>query len=82
MTSTTQTAISHEQIQAAARTIAAYIRRTPVVALESGAFGIDAQIFLKLESLQHAGSFKPRGAFNCILSSKVPEAGVSADSGG
>src|SRR5947209_752751 len=52
------------------------------MALEEGAFGIDAHLFLKLESLQHAGSFKPRGAFNCILSSTVPESGVIAASGG
>lgn len=38
---------------------------------------------LKLELLQHAGSFKPRGAFNRILSAEtVPEAGVIAASGG
>jgi threonine dehydratase len=80
--SSSQTVISHEQIRAAARTIAPYVRRTPVITLEHRAFGMDAQIFLKLESLQHAGSFKPRGAFNCILSSKVPEAGVIAASGG
>jgi threonine dehydratase len=80
--SSSQTAIPQEQIQAAARTISPYARRTPVIMLEDRAFGIDAQIFLKLESLQHAGSFKPRGAFNCILSLKVPDAGVIAASGG
>jgi threonine dehydratase len=31
---------------------------------------------------QHAGSFKPRGAFNRILSASVPAAGVIAASGG
>jgi threonine dehydratase len=74
--------ISHSQILSASRTIAPYVRRTPVAMLEDRAFGSHAQIFLKLESLQHAGSFKPRGAFNCILNSKVPEAGVIAASGG
>lgn len=52
------------------------------MALERGAFNIPGQVFLKLESLQHAGSFKPRGAFNCILKSNVPQAGVIAASGG
>jgi len=52
------------------------------MALEEKVFGIDAKIFLKLECLQHTGSFKPRGAFNCILSSKIEEAGVIAASGG
>ncbi len=37
---------------------------------------------LKLELLQHAGSFKPRGAFNRLLSAELPEAGVIAASGG
>jgi threonine dehydratase len=59
-----------------------HVRRTPVIALEERAFGIDGRIFFKLECLQHAGSFKPRGAFNCILSSKIDKAGVIAASGG
>ena len=37
---------------------------------------------LKLEFLQHAGSFKARGAFNTLLSRPVPAAGVAAASGG
>ena len=32
--------------------------------------------------MQHTGSFKPRGAFNKLLSSEVPPAGVIAASGG
>ncbi|MGH9567998.1 MAG: pyridoxal-phosphate dependent enzyme, partial [Candidatus Angelobacter sp.] len=63
--------ISRTEIQEAARRVAPHVRRTPSLALEDGAFGIDAKIFLKLECLQHTGSFKPRGAFNCILSSTV-----------
>ncbi len=74
--------ISRTEIQDAARRIIGHVRRTPVMALEDQAFGIDAKIFLKLECLQHTGSFKPRGAFNCILSSSVPPAGVIAASGG
>src|SRR5262249_17232118 len=74
--------ISRTEIQDAGRRIAVHTRRTPVIALEEKAFGIDAKIFLKLECLQHTGSFKPRGAFNCILSSRVADAGVIAASGG
>jgi threonine dehydratase len=74
--------ISRTEIQEAGRRIAAHARRTPVIALEERAFGIEAKIFLKLELLQHTGSFKPRGAFNCILTTSVPEAGVIAASGG
>ncbi|HEY8315129.1 MAG TPA: threonine/serine dehydratase [Candidatus Baltobacteraceae bacterium] len=67
--------------QAAAR-IAPHVRRTPVFELEAGAFGLDARITLKLESLQHAGSFKARGAFNCMLTNDIGDAGVIAASGG
>ena len=74
--------ISRTEIQDAGRRIAMHVRRTPVMALEEKAFGIDARIFFKLECLQHTGSFKPRGAFNCILSSQIGEAGVIAASGG
>ena len=74
--------ISRTEIQDAGRRTAMHVRRTPVMALEDNAFGLDAKIFFKLECLQHTGSFKPRGAFNCILTSTVPEAGVIAASGG
>src|SRR5262249_3380976 len=74
--------ISRTEIQDAGRRIAVHVRRTPVIALEEKAFGVDAKMFFKLECLQHTGSFKPRGAFNCILSSTVPPAGVIAASGG
>jgi threonine dehydratase len=39
-------------------------------------------LFFKFELLQHSGSFKPRGAFNRLLSCSVPDAGVIAASGG
>jgi threonine dehydratase len=74
--------ISRTEIQDAGRRIATHVRRTPVIPLEEQAFGLDAKIFFKLEHLQHTGSFKPRGAFNCILSSSVPPSGVIAASGG
>jgi threonine dehydratase len=65
-------------IAAAARRIAADVRRTPVIALELAG----QRLNLKLEQLQLAGSFKPRGAFNAIRSAGVPAAGVVAASGG
>jgi len=74
--------ISRTEIQDAGRRIATHVRRTPVIALEERAFGIDAKIFFKLEYFQHTGSFKPRGAFNCMLTSSIPAAGVIAASGG
>jgi threonine dehydratase len=69
-------------IEAASKRIAGYIRTTPVMHLEAGAWEIDGHLVLKLEQLQHTGSFKPRGAFNRILSNHVPKAGVIAASGG
>ena len=69
-------------LQAAARRIAPYLRRTPVLELEAGAFGMPAHLTLKLEFLQLTGSFKPRGAFNRMLSATIPPAGVIAASGG
>jgi threonine dehydratase len=74
--------ITNQKIQDASRRIATHVRRTPIIALEEGVFGSRARIVLKLESMQHTGSFKPRGAFNCVLSSQVPEAGIVAASGG
>jgi threonine dehydratase len=57
------------------------VRRTPVLHL-GNAFGHDGPVSLKLEFLQHAGSFKTRGAFNTLLSQEVPASGVAAASGG
>jgi threonine dehydratase len=44
--------------------------------------GLEFPVTLKLELLQHAGSFKPRGAFNRLLSAALPASGVIAASGG
>jgi threonine dehydratase len=71
--------VGPEDISAAAERIADRVRRTPVLELGE----IDgASVVAKLELLQHTGSFKPRGAFNKLLSSEVPPAGVIAASGG
>jgi threonine dehydratase len=74
--------LGRADVEAARGRIDGYVRRTPVLELEPGALGLDARITLKLELTQHTGSFKPRGAFNEILSSKVPDVGVIAASGG
>ena len=67
-----------DDIAAAADRITGHVVETPV--LQSDAFG--RPISLKLEQMQHTGSFKTRGAFNTLLASEVPEAGVVAASGG
>lgn len=74
--------VTRPMIEEAAARIAGHARITPVMRLGTGAFGSEANVSLKLECLQHAGSFKTRGAFNNLLSLPVPAAGVSAASGG
>jgi threonine dehydratase len=70
-------------IAAAAQRIAPHIRRTPVLEVDGADFGIPGlRLALKLEFLQHAGSFKSRGAFNSLLTRAIPEVGVVAASGG
>jgi threonine dehydratase len=76
------TAVTATDVDEATRRIAGHVRETPVLALEPGAFGSAGALVLKLELLQHAGSFKPRGAFNRVLAADVPAAGVVAASGG
>jgi threonine dehydratase len=75
--------IDRDRITAAERRIRPHIRRTPVVELDSAQFGLSpATLVLKLELLQHSGSFKARGAFANLLTRDVPAAGVVAASGG
>lgn len=74
--------VTRPMIEEAAARIAGHARVTPVMRLGPGALGSEGDISLKLECLQHAGSFKTRGAFNNLLSLTVPAAGVSAASGG
>ncbi|WP_239014337.1 threonine/serine dehydratase [Archangium violaceum] len=74
--------LSRDDIRAAYERIRPHIRRTPVCTQPGGALGHDGPVSLKLEFLQHAGSFKPRGAFNTLLTQPVPKAGVAAASGG
>jgi len=60
-----------------------YVRRTPVVTVDRADFGLAAgPLTLKLEQLQHSGSFKVRGAFANLLLRDIPPAGVVAASGG
>jgi len=66
--------MKRDDIESAYARIAPHIRRTPLMEA--------AGVSLKLEGLQHTGSFKPRGAFNNLLSRSVPAAGVAAASGG
>jgi len=63
--------------------IAPHLRLTPVVEIDGEDFGLgDCRLVLKLEQLQHGGSFKARGAFANLSLREVPPAGVVAASGG
>src|SRR5688500_17239830 len=77
-------AIDRGAIRATERVIRPHVRRTPVVEVGAGDFGLDPSVtlVLKLELTQHAGSFKTRGAFANLLLRDVPAAGVVAASGG
>lgn len=73
--------ITRYSIEQTHSVIAPFVRRTPTITIEAGVFA-RAPVMLKLELLQHTGSFKPRGAFANLLTRSVPEAGVAAASGG
>jgi threonine dehydratase len=75
--------VSRAAIAATYPTIRPYIRRTPLVEVDGADFGMASiPLRLKLEQLQHSGSFKARGAFTNLLTREVPEAGIIAASGG
>jgi len=75
--------IDRTAIAETARLVAPYVRRTPVMTVAGSDFGLALpEILLKLELLQHSGSFKARGAFANLLRRAVPAAGVVAASGG
>ena len=60
-----------------------YVRRTPVLEMQGADFALGTfPLFLKLELLQHTGSFKARGAVTNLMFREVPSAGVVAASGG
>ena len=76
------TMMSRVSIAAAADRLSSHVRHTPCTDLSGEALSLDFPIRLKLELLQHTGSFKPRGAFNRLLSATIPAAGVVTASGG
>jgi threonine dehydratase len=76
--------VNLQDIMAARRRIAPYVVRTPTVLAKALKDRVGADIALKLDSLQHTGSFKLRGATNRMLrlSPAEREAGVVACSTG
>ena len=76
-------AVTRSDIERVYPVIAPHIRRTPIVTISGAEFGLPPfALTLKLEQLQHAGSFKTRGAFANLLTRHPPKTGVVAASGG
>ncbi|HWC97297.1 MAG TPA: threonine/serine dehydratase [Candidatus Sulfopaludibacter sp.] len=75
--------VDRQSIASTYQLIRPHIRRTPVVDVDGADFGLPGvRLTLKLELMQHTGSFKTRGAFANLLTRKIPAAGVVAASGG
>ncbi|CCV11305.1 threonine/serine dehydratase [Mesorhizobium sp. STM 4661] len=75
--------ITRERIAVTETRIRPFVRHTPVLRVDMADFDRPAfAVDLKLECLQHSGSFKARGAFTNLLERPVPRAGVVAASGG
>ncbi|MGR3617521.1 MAG: threonine/serine dehydratase [Paracoccaceae bacterium] len=68
------------QIKEAGQRIEDHVVKTPTFNVQG--FGLPFSVEIKLEHMQHTGSFKARGAFNTLLSKPVPAAGLVAASGG
>src|SRR5580698_10568663 len=75
--------ITPERIAETERLIRPHVRHPPILHVDLKDFGGQAlPIALKLECLQHSGSFKARGAFANLLTRPIPACGVVAASGG
>jgi threonine dehydratase len=76
--------IGLETIRTARERITPYVHRTPIQRNRTLSERLGTNVYLKLELFQKTGSFKPRGAFNKMLShlDKVRKTGVVAMSGG
>ena len=72
-----------DDVDRAAARIAPHVRRTPVLRVVGDDLGIPhRELVLKLEMVQHSGSFKARGVANHFLSRAIGPEGVVAASGG
>lgn len=69
-------------IELAAKRTERFVRRTPSMTIDGAELGVEGTVSLKLELVQHSGSFKARGAANFLLSNRIGDAGVVAASGG
>src|SRR5262245_7531304 len=73
-----------DDVMAAQQVIAGRLHRTPLISSSSLSKLIGAPLYLKLESWQKTGSFKPRGVLNKIAALSQAERGcglVTASAG-
>ncbi|WP_280471847.1 pyridoxal-phosphate dependent enzyme [Nocardia cyriacigeorgica] len=74
--------VYRSDVRAARRRLAGRIRRTPVFHTTVSGPGGPVPVTLKLEHLQHGGTFKARGSFNALLESGEGTDHVVIASGG
>lgn len=74
--------VTPDSIEAAAAIIRPHVRHTPILEVPGSEIGIEADLVLKLEYLQHSGSFKARGATHFMATQPIADTGVVAASGG
>ena len=76
--------VSPADVTGASHAIRRIVRSTPVLPVMGSEFGLSdgITVHLKLELLQHSGSFKARGASHFIATQPIADAGVVAASGG
>lgn len=76
-------AIDRTAISDTAARLRPFVRRTPILDIDAAELDLpSAPLTLKLELMQHTGSFKARGAFAGLTGEAIPPAGVAAASGG
>jgi threonine dehydratase len=74
--------VTRADVEVARERIDGRLRRTPVLTVDGKELGVSGRVALKLELLQHTGSFKARGAMNSVLTLPDGVSGVTAASGG
>ncbi|HSE71458.1 MAG TPA: pyridoxal-phosphate dependent enzyme, partial [Nocardioidaceae bacterium] len=73
---------ARSDVESAAARLGEKVRHTPVLTLHADEVGVPVRVVLKLELLQHTGSFKARGALNSVMSLDTGLGRVAAASGG
>lgn len=74
--------VTPDDIERAAELIAPHVRATPIIEVPGQEIGLAATLVLKLEYLQHSGSFKARGATHFVAAESIADDGIVAASGG